>query len=125
QDSPDYSVCSGEHYGFQRHPGACIHRRSVLFVKNDLWIVSDVVLGTGVHDARLHWLCGEFPYQYVEAEGRLTLDTPAGPFSVLALDQEGKPLMGTVVSGQENPPRGWLSRYYGKKRSVPSLVVGR
>lgn len=26
--------------------------------------------------------------------------------------------------GQNSPPRGWLSRYYGEKMPVPSLNVG-
>jgi hypothetical protein len=32
-------------------------------------------------------------------------------------------LSGEIVAGQDNPPRGWLSRYYGEKVPVPSFVV--
>jgi hypothetical protein len=28
-----------------------------------------------------------------------------------------------VAAGQEHPPRGWLSRHYGKKTAVASLAV--
>jgi asparagine synthase (glutamine-hydrolysing) len=122
-DAADHVVCSGEHYGFQRHPGKCIHRRSVLFSKDDLWIVVDHVMGVGTHEVRLHWLCGEFPFEYQEIEGRLELDTPRGPFSILMLDSQGHPQAGTVVAGQEEPPRGWVSRYYGEKRPTASLAI--
>ena len=124
-DSGDHVACSGEHYGFQRHAGNCIHRRSVLFSKDDLWIVVDQVRGTGTHEVRLHWLCGEFPFQYDQAQARLTLETPRGEFSILTLDNGGQSLAGDVVAGREEPPRGWVSRYYGEKRPTPSLAIER
>ena len=39
------------------------------------------------------------------------------------LDDCGRPIGGDVVAGQEDPPRGWFSRYYGEKVAVPSLAV--
>jgi asparagine synthase (glutamine-hydrolysing) len=122
-DAGDFVVCSGEHYGFQRHSGNCVHRRSILFVKDNLWVVVDHVLGSGRHEARLHWLCGEFPFEYHALEGRLELDTPRGEFSISVLDGNGRPMEGTVVAGQEEPPRGWVSRYYGVKEPTPSFAV--
>jgi hypothetical protein len=41
EDNADWALCEGEHYGYQRHPGRCVHRRSVLFLKDDLWVVVD------------------------------------------------------------------------------------
>src|SRR4051794_23943800 len=55
----------------------------------------------------------------------MTLHTPEGPFTVTVLDEAGAPLPATVVSGQESPPRGWLSRYYAERTPVPSLAVER
>jgi asparagine synthase (glutamine-hydrolysing) len=92
---------------------------------DDLFVVIDRVLGEGARLVRLHWLAGDYAYAYAQAEGRLKLETPSGPFCVTVLDQEGVPLPGTVASGQEVPPRGWLSRYYGEKMAVPSLAVER
>jgi asparagine synthase (glutamine-hydrolysing) len=124
-DAGDHVVCSGEHYGFQRHAGNCIHRRSVLLNKDDLWIVVDQVRGTGGHEVRLHWLCGDFPFEYDQAQARLTLETPRGQFSILTLDNEGQSLAGDVIAGREEPPRGWVSRYYAEKRPAPSLAIER
>jgi len=121
EETNDYALCGGEHYGYRRYTGQCMHRRSVLFVKDDLWVVVDRILGSGTHGARLHWLCGDFPYD--ETAGGLILDTTEGEFSIRVLDDAGQPLAGDVVSGQEKPPRGWLSRYYGEKQPVPSLAV--
>lgn len=124
EDNAEWALCEGEHYGYQRYAGCCVHRRSVLFLKDDIWIVMDRVEGTGTHRVRLHWLGGDFPYRASD-DGRasLELDTPAGPFHVAVVDGSGKLLSGDVIAGQSEPPRGWLSRYYGEKVPVPSLSV--
>lgn len=124
-DHPAFALVAGEHSGFRRHPGGCVHRRAVLLVKDDLVVVVDRVSGSGRHRVRLHWLGGEFPFQDAPAQGRMTLTTPDGPFTVSVLDERGAPLPGSVVAGQESPPRGWLSRHYGERAPVPSLAVER
>jgi asparagine synthase (glutamine-hydrolysing) len=123
EDHADWAICEGEHYGYQRYPGRAVHRRGVLYFKDDVWIVVDWILGSGSHHARLHWLCGEFDYRYDREAGRIELATGPGPFTIDVLDEEGAPIAGDAVAGQEDPPRGWLSRYYGEKILVPSLVV--
>jgi asparagine synthase (glutamine-hydrolysing) len=121
QDTADWSVRSGEHEGYRRHPGQVVHRRSVLHAKEDLWVVVDTLRGKGDHEARLHWLAGDFPFDSIE--GGLALRTPAGAFTVKSFDERAHPLEVDVARGQDNPPRGWLSRYYGEKVAVPSLAV--
>jgi asparagine synthase (glutamine-hydrolysing) len=124
EDNADWALCEGEHHGYQRHPGRCLHRRSVLFLKDDLWIVVDRMEGSGTHLVRLHWLGGDFPYRTgLDGQASLQLETPDGSFHIAVFDGSGKPLSGDVVAGQSDPPRGWLSRYYGEKVPVPSLSV--
>jgi Heparinase II/III-like protein len=123
EDGADRTICSGEHYGYRRHPGSCVHKRSVAFLKDDLWVVIDHVSGSGTHAIRLHWLGGNFPHAYDADASRLTLQTGAGAFFVQVLDERGLPIAGDVVAGQERPARGWLSRYYGEKVAVPSFAV--
>jgi asparagine synthase (glutamine-hydrolysing) len=123
EDSGHWAVAWGEHYGYRRHPGGCRHRRSVLFVKDDLWVVLDQVFGTGTHHARLHWLAGEFPFEPDEAGGRLDVSTPEGQFGVAIHDVAAHAIPVSVVAGQEDPPRGWLSRYYGQKVAVASMAA--
>jgi len=122
-DGPKRTVTVGEHYGYRRHAGACVHRRSVLFVKDDLWVVIDRISGEGVHDLGLHWLGGDFAWTHDGAA--LRLDTPEGAFSVAVFDADGTSAPSTIVAGADDPPRGWLSRYYGEKVAVPSLIVER
>jgi asparagine synthase (glutamine-hydrolysing) len=124
EDNADWALCEGAHYGYQRHPGRCVHRRSVLFVKDDLWVVVDRMEGSGTHRVRLHWLGGDFPYRPgVDGQTSLQLETPDGPFHVAVFNAAGGPMSGEIVAGQDDPPRGWLSRYYAEKVPVPSLSV--
>jgi asparagine synthase (glutamine-hydrolysing) len=123
EDTETHAVASGEHYGYERHPGACVHRRSVLYLKDELWVVADRVLGTQRHSARLHWLGGDFPCSPDGASGRFSLRTPDGPFAVSVHGPDGQSLAGSVARGQETPPRGWLSRHFGETVPVPSLAV--
>ena len=123
RNTPEFSTRTGEHEGYKRHPGHVVHRRSVLMVEADCWVVVDTLLGNGDHDARLHWLAGDFAFE--TSNMGLTLRTPAGPFTLATFDEKGHPLEVEVFRGQDDPPRGWLSRYYGEKVPVPSLVVRR
>ena len=125
EERPQWRLVAGEHYGYRRHAGQCVHRRSVLMIGDDLWVVADTVMGTGRHRARLHWLCGDFPHSRGSADGLLSLSTPLGPFAVRAYDEKAAPLVPDVVRGQESPPRGWLARYYARKVPVPSFAVER
>jgi asparagine synthase (glutamine-hydrolysing) len=122
-DQADWTLAEGEHDGFKRQPGACIHRRAVLLVKEGLAVVVDRVNGTGHHNARLHWLGGQGPWRWEEPDCRLWLGEDANSFCVTVLDGKAAPLRGDVVAGQSSPPRGWLSRYYGEKEPAPSLAV--
>jgi len=123
EEAPTHVLCAGEHYGYERHPGRCVHQRSILMVNDGGWIVVDHILGEGAHLARLHWLGGDFPHEYSAEKGTLTLDTGFGPFEITVCDETGVCLPGDVARGIENPPRGWLSRHYGEKVAVPSLAV--
>jgi len=92
-------------------------------LKDDVWVVVDRIDGDGDHGVRLQWLCGDFPFIADEANGGIGLQTPKGPFTVRVFDEQAHGARATVVAGAEHPPRGWLSRHYGRKVAVPSLVV--
>ncbi len=116
---------TGEHHGYERLPGRAVHRRSVLRVSDSAWVVIDRVSGDGTHHARLQWLGGTFPFTTDEASKSVRVETPAGAFAVRVFDGLGEALDIDVVAGRESPPRGWLSRHYGEKVAVPSMVVRR
>ena len=61
-------------------------------MKDDLWVVADTIMGEGPHEARLHWLAGDYPFDFDASTGSLCLETPEGPFSVTILDGKGNPI---------------------------------
>src|SRR5262249_38653793 len=112
-DGHDHAIAEGEHRGYQRAPVGCLHRRAVLFVKDDLLVVVDQIEGQGAPRAGLHWLGGPYSHRDDDAGGGLVLETPVGELSVTIFDAVGRRLPADVVAGRQDPPRGWLSRYYG------------
>lgn len=121
----DTVVASGEHRGFERHYVGCVHRRSILQWGDDVWVVVDRVSGSGVHRCRLHWLAGAFPWTEPAEGNGVELRTPNGVFKVHVYDEQLRPLRGDIATGQDPPPRGWMSRYYGEKTPVPSFAANQ
>jgi asparagine synthase (glutamine-hydrolysing) len=123
RDNAAWAACSGAHYGYKRHPGSCIHRRDILFLKNDTWVVVDRIVGEGVHNVRLHWLGGPFEWVSAPEMNGMDVRTTGGVFQVRTFAVDGSALQGDVTAGDETRPRGWLSRYYGEKVPVPSFAA--
>lgn len=119
-DDGEWTLCAGEHDGYRRLPGEVRHRRSVLRLPGELWVVVDTINGQGEHDIRLHWLLGPYPQ-----ESPSSVQTEAGTFELVIFDGQGEEQDPTVVTGVADPPRGWLSRRYAHKQPTPSLVVQR
>ncbi len=127
-----WTLCAGEHYGFQQYDGACIHQRSVLQLGDECWVIVDYVTASddAAHAMRLHWLLGEFAYQ-LNVEGAVQMDTPRGAFVLGVYDINARPIALNVAKGvtpdknNNTSARGWLSRYYADKVPVASVVVER
>ncbi len=124
EERPGLALVAGEHYAYERHPGRCVHRRAVLLA-DELVVVVDRVAGEGEHRLRLHWLLGELPVRREEGLAQVALETSEGRYAVAVFGEQAEPEKGSVVAGQEDPPHGWMSRYYGEKVAVPSLAVDR
>ena len=116
------ATMSGEHYGYRRLAGRCVHRRQINLDANG-FTIEDEVTGTGRHRVGLHWLLGTFPWEQQDGLARVVLETPAGPFAIEVRLEDGAIARGTVVAGASDPPRGWVSREYARKIAVASLSV--
>jgi hypothetical protein len=51
----------GEHDGYKRI--GVTHRRVVRWLAECGWVIVDDLLGSGMHDARLHWLLADLPFE--------------------------------------------------------------
>lgn len=116
--SPHLDVAVGSHDGYLRLKNPVTHRRFVIFVKPDYWIVSDEVSGQGTHDLKFTWhfapsvelSCDHGRWNARQSNRQFHLN-PAGNVSL------------AVVRGEESPIQGWYSRDYGHREPASVLVA--
>jgi len=122
-------VLEAEHDGYAKRYGVR-HRRSIVCPEPDTWVIVDDIIGTGTHQARLHWLTPDIPLRSVDLNtidleyrngiARLFVATNAeGRFDVVRAGQQ--------ILGKHGPSldasRGWLSRYYARKEPAVSIAL--
>jgi hypothetical protein len=112
-----FDFWDAEHNGYARLPQPVTHRRQVLHVKPDYWLLIDDIFGSGVHRCELF-------FQF--AAGAVSLGTPAHavaarPWGHLEIWQLAEACEADLVRGQEDPIRGWISSGYGHREPAPSL----
>jgi asparagine synthase (glutamine-hydrolysing) len=116
----------GEHDGYQRLSIPVTHRRGILRLPEDSWLILDRLMSDGDHSYRLHWLFPDVPHEWNEHEGRLTLHTAAGLYHGQVGGLVG-PFTGrgvySVVRADESSPRGWRAPYYNHREPALSVDV--
>jgi hypothetical protein len=130
--TPDVGAWSGSHNGYRRL--GVLHNRLVERAEEDTWFITDDLLGSGSHSARLHWLIPDYPWEWggVEAgpvleklltektagwkersAAGLILRSPAGGISLMILSNKpakwnlyrmGKKVHGEDAAGRTVPP---------------------
>lgn len=112
----DFAV--GSHNGYTRLRQAVLHRRTIVFVKPDYWIVQDEFSGCGEH-------CLEFCFHFSAgvnlepSEGQWVAKKGQTRFLVVP---PGKGIDVSVAEGCAFPIQGWYSENYGSRVPAPVLV---
>jgi len=110
------NLWQGEHNGYKPDT----HKRTVMALDGDRWLVVDHLEGRQIHHYTLHWLLNDFPYEKQENLILLSIDSMKYKIQVGLV--EGKPTF-SVVRGDPNSTRGWRSRYYGDKELAISAML--
>ncbi len=126
----DEKIWQGEHDGYRRLADPVTHRRTVLSLGEDRWLVVDHLAGRQAHHYSLHWLLCDGDYGVQElapASFGIKLDPPGRklPDSKVFIQmglQEGTGSF-SVVRGDETSTRGWRSRYYADKDFAISAML--
>jgi asparagine synthase (glutamine-hydrolysing) len=113
----DAKTWQGGHNGYTRLADPVEHKRTVLALGEDRWLVVDHLQGKQAHHYSLHWLLDDFPFEQRENLVLLSLDSTKYKVQVGLL--EGKSVF-SVLRADENSARGWRSRYYGEKEPAIS-----
>jgi asparagine synthase (glutamine-hydrolysing) len=112
----------GGHDGYRRLRPPADHRRGILRLPEDTWLVVDRLHSETAHSYRLHWLLPDLAYTWQTDPAQLVLQTADGPYHLrlAALTQAG---VATLVRADERSARGWRAPYYGHREPALSLDV--
>ena len=116
-----FDLVSGSHDGYTRLGSPITHRRYILFVKPEYWIVLDLLNGQGEHRFDL--------YFHLAPDAQVSLDSTSGTAWVRHVDGVGLMIcpvrnggaQAQVITGSLDPIQGWVSQYSGEKRPAPAL----
>ncbi|MGA8868531.1 MAG: alginate lyase family protein [Candidatus Sulfotelmatobacter sp.] len=118
----------GEHDGYRRI--GVKHRRAVQWLPDGGWVIVDDLLGTGEHEARLHWLAADLPFEVSEMPFQVTFASNYAPIrwgifasapGEAAIIRGGK-TSAPEVAAADTALLGWESPTYGELRPAVSLV---
>lgn len=113
---------NGEHDGYRRLPDPVTHRRGILRLGADHWLVIDALQGRRLHDYRLHWLLLDAPYQTNLEKTSLELQTAVGQYRIaMACSAVASRLQ--VTRAAVDSAVGWRSRYYHSREPALSIQL--
>lgn len=110
----DQNLLQGEHDSYQ----PVSHRRTVMALDGDRWLVIDHLVDKRPHHYALHWLLNDFPFEQGNNSVLLSLGEMKINVKVGVAEGDGN---FSLVRADANSTRGWRSRYYGQKE--PALSV--
>ena len=111
----------GEHDGYARLPSPAIHRRGLLRLPGECWVVLDRMYSSAEHRYRLHWLLADYPYQWNDSHGEMALETKRGTYGIHFLASDPKSI--SIVRAHEQSPRGWHAPYYYSRYPAVSFAA--
>ena len=118
----DLSYWEGMHDGYARLPDPIMHKRGIMKLPNEHWLILDKLTGRSEHDYDLHWLFPDVPYQWNQDSGLLSLEFDSEIYNVMVSASEKEPEY-AVTRASEKTPVGWYAPYYYEKKAALSLTV--
>jgi asparagine synthase (glutamine-hydrolysing) len=109
-------IWQGEHDGYK----PVSHKRTVMALEDDRWLIVDNLIANEPHQYKLHWLLNEAPFEQKDNSVLLALDGMKYKVQAGMLEGNGN---FSIVRADPNSTRGWRSRYYGHKEPVLSLML--
>ena len=117
-----FDFLDGSHDGYCRLAEPVTHRRKMLFLKPEYWIIVDLLVGPQARHR-----VEQFFHLMPQAATVLDQETQAarveyGPDPVLTIAPSGTPaLQADVITGSTDPIQGWVSFFSGEKIPAPVL----
>jgi uncharacterized heparinase superfamily protein len=120
RSNANFDLIDARHTGYGRLDDAVTHRRRVLFVKPDFWVVVDDLDGRATHEVELRFQFAPRtvrlgPGGWASSEGSDHTGVWLAPFSSASLSA-------SLRIGQTEPVDGWVSTDYGQRQPAPAVV---
>ncbi len=112
----DKNLWQGEHDGYQ----PVSHKRSIMALEDDRWLVVDRLTAKEPHHYALQWLLNDFPFEQNDKSVVLSLGEMKYKVKIGMAEDSGN---FSLVRADPNSTRGWRSRYYGHKEPAISLML--
>lgn len=116
----DQNIWQGEHDGYKRLSDPVHHRRTVLSLSEDRWLIVDHLTAQQAHHYTLHWLLNDFPFEQRSRSVILAVDS--NRYSAQFGVREGNADL-SIVRADPHSRRGWRSQYYGEKEPAISVML--
>jgi len=110
------NLWQGEHDGYK----PVRHKRTVMALEGDRWLVIDNLDSSESHQYTLHWLLSDAPF--TENKNSIHLKYESSTYKIQTGLLEGEAKFSTVRA-DPNSTHGWRSRYYGHKEPAISLLL--
>jgi hypothetical protein len=110
------NLWQGEHNGYK----PVTHKRTVMALEGDRWLVIDNLTAGETHHYALHWLLNDLPFE--KGDSSVLLSFSGMKFKVLVGLADGNGNF-SVLRADSNSTRGWRSRYYGHKEPAISVML--
>lgn len=123
EENDQYQIIDISHNGYVFREDPIYHRRKVIYLSNDIYMIDDHVTGLGKkeHDMGLYFnfAFGSLKeeegnrYLYESGKGRKYV---LNSFSTIHTEHE-------ILCGSEEPIGGWISYGYGWRKPIPQLCI--
>jgi len=113
----DITFFEGGHDGYLKQVGI-LHKRKIVFVDNDFWLIFDELDGIGMHivEEYLHF------HPEIEVTCENAIIAQKSKRHILQIMPLGKPET-QILQGELEPIQGWYSPEFGKKEPNPVLLL--
>ncbi len=112
----DDDIWQGEHDGYK----PLAHKRTVMMLDGDRWLIVDHLFASKPHHYALHWLLGDCPFEQKENSVLLSLNGMKCKVQTGLTEGNGN---FSIIRADPNSTRGWRSRYYGHKEPAISMML--
>ncbi|HRK90011.1 MAG TPA: alginate lyase family protein [Anaerolineales bacterium] len=110
------NLWQGEHDGYK----PVRHKRTVMALKGDRWLVIDDLEANEPHHYTLHWLLNDVPFTQNKNSLHLKYEASTYKIQTGLTNGEGK---FSILRADPNSTYGWRSRYYAHKDPAISLLL--